>query len=29
MDVSWPDGTTSREPVGAVDRLIVIEQAGG
>ena len=23
IDVTWPDGTTSREPVGAVDRLIV------
>ena len=22
IDVIWPDGTTSREPVGAVDRLI-------
>ncbi len=29
IDVTWPDGTTSREPVGAVDRLIVIEQAAG
>jgi hypothetical protein len=27
IDVAWPDGTTSRETVGAVDRLIVVEQA--
>jgi hypothetical protein len=26
IDVTWPDGTKSREPVGAVDRLIEIEQ---
>jgi len=26
IDVVWPDGTTSRHPVGEVDRLIVVEQ---
>jgi enediyne biosynthesis protein E4 len=26
IDVAWPDGTRSREPVGKVDRSIVIEQ---
>jgi hypothetical protein len=26
IDVTWPDGTTSREPVGAVDRTIVVQQ---
>jgi hypothetical protein len=26
IEVAWPDGTTSRHEVGAVDRLLVIEQ---
>jgi hypothetical protein len=26
IDIAWPDGTTSRQPVGEVDRLIVVEQ---
>jgi hypothetical protein len=26
IDVIWPDGTTSRHPVGEVDRTIVVEQ---
>ena len=26
IDVTWPDGTTSRHPVGEVDRLLEIEQ---